>query len=691
MNDIDKESEAPEANSLLVPIRLSKESSLFEWQQGAIEKWAIGDGEGPYRGTLEIFTGGGKSLIAIAAFVRISEMSPDTRLAVVAPSEALARQWVGVLERHTTLKKSEIGLLGAGKKDTLSGKRALVAVLNSAARKLPEIASGVPSLMLVIDECHRAGAPSYSKVLDTRADYRLGLSATPSRDEVDEDGLALDYDEQTVGQKIGGVVFRFGLREARQIGWLPNYTVHHHGVQLSDAEKLEYERISRKVTDTADKLSLTGTQTSQAWSSAKKSGPIGLAAQAYISALTSRKDFLYRVSERGRVAARVVADLMLRTPLPKVLLFHERVAEVEALFAELQGTMASIKIGLEHSELPTKDRKKVLDDFRSGNLNILVTVKSLVEGIDVPDADVGISVASSSSVRQRIQTLGRVLRRRFDGGEKQAEMHVLYVHDTVDESIYGKEDWSDLTGADSNRYWLWPLDPDLPPIAQQEPPQKPKPTEESEWKRFGERVPVKPAVWLGEIPDSEFSVDTRGNVKTSSGAPVENPQGVAELVKNVRGRPGGRFRVTPLHNLVIVYGEVDKGMAPFLAGQLTERFRVQKEVVSNLADFDVESLSPGARYPGPLDKSHGSYKFRQKQGGVIERRIEDVFQFANAAVAGNRLSENAKKCLVAWRSVSEQGFVFFVNVLDHAWYRQDGEARFLAVVPGGFLWPGDES
>ena len=88
--------------------------------------------------------------------------------------------------------------------------------------------------MLVVDECHRAGAATFSKVLATSARYRLGLSATPARDEVDEAGLPLTFDRQVVGRKIGAVVFRFGLREAREIGWLPEYTVHHHGVRLDE-------------------------------------------------------------------------------------------------------------------------------------------------------------------------------------------------------------------------------------------------------------------------------------------------------------------------------------------------------------------------------------------------------------------------------------------------------------------------
>ncbi|MEO8036185.1 MAG: helicase-related protein, partial [Acidobacteriota bacterium] len=358
-----------------------------------------------------------------------------------------------------------------------------------------------------------------------------------------------------------------------------------------------------------------------------------------------------------------------------------------ALFAELRSRMPTARIGIEHSELPAAARRHALASFRSGELDVLVSVKSLVEGIDVPDADVGISVASSSSVRQRIQTLGRVLRRRFDGGTKQAEMHVIYVHDTVDQSIYGKEDWSDLTGADANRYWLWPLEPELPPETQPEPPLKPRPTEDAEWKRLGERIPEEPMLWLGELPDYEFSVDTRGNVVTGEGAWIENPQGVSAMVERIRRRPGGRFRVTPLYNLVIVFGESGQGVAPFLAGRIGEPFRLREEGAGSTIVVDAGSMAAGSSYPGPTDKANGTFKFRQKRGGVIERRQGALFLFASTDGESGPLAMNAIRCLSAWKSLGADGFTFYVNRLEHAWYRADGEARFLAAVPGGFLWP----
>jgi hypothetical protein len=433
-------------------------------------------------------------------------------------------------------------------------------------------------------------------------------------------------------------------------------------------------------------MGAAGLQTSQAWFFAGRGGEFAPLAQGYIGALSARKDFLYRITERWRVAASLVEDLLRREPKPRMLLFHERVAEAAALFNDLQLRLPGVPMALEHSDLPTAARKAALERFRSGEVGILVSVKSLVEGIDVPDADVGISVASSSSVRQRIQTLGRVLRRRFDGGVKQAEMHVLYAHDTVDESIYGKQDWSDLTGADANRYWLWPLDPELAPEMQPGPPREPVAGEESEWKRLGESVPDSPVRWLGEVPDWEYSVDTRGNVTTSEGAWIDNPEGLAVMVERVRGRPGGRFRVTPILNLVLVFREVDGGMVPFLAGQLPAVLRVRDGGAASEA-IDASLLKPGDEYTGPTDREGGTYKLRQKHGGVIERKVGALAQFAITDVVADEPARNGAAVLSSWKTLRTSGFTFYVNAAGHAWYREAGQARFLASVAGGFRWP----
>jgi hypothetical protein len=89
-----------------------------------------------------------------------------------------------------------------------------------------------------------------------------------------------------------------------------------------------------------------------------------------------------------------------------------------------------------------------------GFANVMLSVKALVEGVDVPSADLGIVRVSSSSVRQRIQTLGRILR---TGGDttRHSRLYVLYARDTVDTNIFDKHDWaSELANAEIN-HQVW--------------------------------------------------------------------------------------------------------------------------------------------------------------------------------------------------------------------------------------------
>lgn len=673
------------AENTAFPLFDTKGFEHADWQRDAVSAWVKGDGR-PYQGTLEIFTGGGKTLIALSCTAAAAAEVEDLKIAIVVPTEALARQWIESLVTYSNIERADIGLLGAGGKDDLANKRALVCVLNTASKRLPAMATDSQPLMLVVDECHRAGAPSFSKVLDTQADYRLGLSATPDREEWDEAGELMSFDDQVVGRKLGKVVYRFNLKDARQIGWLPTFTINHHGLGPNPGERAEYDAISRSIDDLADRLRESGVETNRARERYKQEGEIGDLARAYVGATSRRKDLLYRATERLRVANRLVIE-SLDAGKQRILLFHERVAEATAIYEGLCAQVPEELLALEHSGLPDSERRSALARFRTGDAKVLVSVRSLIEGIDVPDADVGISVASNSSVRQRIQAMGRVLRRTFgDGPAKVADMHLLYVADTVDEFIYAKEDWADLTGEGNNLWWLWPLDPELPPEAQLGPPQTPRPTEEQEWERLGQKVPDEPVEWLGLLPSQEYSIDTLGTVSNPSGTVLANPQGVGKLVEKVRGRPGGRFWVTPAYHLVIMFLEEGGHTSPHVVGRLNEPFVALGS--GSETDVNVTELAPGDPYPGPGDHAGGEYQIRAKRGGVIERRVGNRSQFAvTSGGADIAREENAQRVLDAWRTAVNRGIDFSVNHLGHAWYKAGSERRFLAAVLDGFSWP----
>jgi hypothetical protein len=128
-------------------------------------------------------------------------------------------------------------------------------------------------------------------------------------------------------------------------------------------------------------------------------------------------------------------------------------------------------------------------------------------------------------------------------------------------------------------------------------------------------------------------------------------------------------------------------MVPLLAGRLEDPFRLRDESEPGLFDLDAADLQPGATYPGPTDHENGSYRIRQKRGGVIERKLGSLTQFAIADVPHDDRAANATRVLDAWLALGTSGLAFHVNRLGHAWFKEGGEPRFLAAVPGGFLWP----
>lgn len=673
---------------------------LHPWQRDAVRAWVHGVDETPYRGTFEIVTGGGKTLIALACLAEASFRDPGVRAAVVVPTEALARQWRDNLVQRTSLTEAEVGLLGAGGKATFETARVIVAVLNTASTKLAALAKAAQPFMLIVDECHRAGAPKFRKVLDTPAAYRLGLSATPDREELSDEGEPLTYDEQAVGQALGGVVYRFTLKDARLAGWLPEFTLHHHGVALSPDEQREYEALSRRVDEAGDELRGMGIETSRARSIASGRHEAAEVARRWVQLTAQRKDLLYRARERQRVARRIIEDTFADGEAHRVILFHERVEEAVQLFDELREGLSpgkqdlsattQVRVELEHSKLPDKRRRAALAAFASGEAPVLVSVKSLVEGIDVPEADTGVSVASTSSVRQRVQALGRVLRRLVDddGTNKRSTMHLLYVGGTVDDLIYAKADWSDLTGEDANHYWKWTFESDVAE-RQDAPPRTPLPTEEQAWAAMGGRMPDDVVPWPGVPNGQEYSLKTNGVVHNAFGAQIANPQDVADMVTRARGREGGKFRVTPEHRLVLVWEWGDPGRF-VLVGQLSEPFRALSEAATS-TDFDVAALRPGQEYPGPGDKKQGSYKVSQRGGGQILRSIRGGAEVAFVEGSSDRRGEtNAVSVLQAWEAVGRSFSRFHVNSLGHAWTEGTGGRMFVADVNGGFSWTKEE-
>ena len=140
--------------------KLTKGIEPHPWQHQCIAKWRKKKG----RGTVKVVTGAGKTLLAlfIAELLQNTE-DKDLHLAVVVPDD---RVDAPVVRRDSRARQhvpaEAIGRLGGGYDEGFSGgKRILISVLASASERLPKLvkeANIEEHLMLVADECHRAGA-----------------------------------------------------------------------------------------------------------------------------------------------------------------------------------------------------------------------------------------------------------------------------------------------------------------------------------------------------------------------------------------------------------------------------------------------------------------------------------------------------------------------------------------------------
>ena len=123
----------------------------------------------------------------------------------------------------------------------------------------------------------------------------------------------------------------------------------------------------------------------------------------------------------------------------RVLIFCERIGQAERLVSMIRLRWGS-SCGIYHSKMTKEARQRNLRDFREQRTKLLVACRCLDEGIDVPDANVGIVLSGSSMERQRVQRFGRVL--RTSPGKDAARLYYLYVRESADGCVYlpGRDD-----------------------------------------------------------------------------------------------------------------------------------------------------------------------------------------------------------------------------------------------------------
>ncbi|MFJ2805061.1 DEAD/DEAH box helicase family protein [Kitasatospora sp. NPDC087271] len=393
-------------------LAIPAELVVRDYQKRAVERWFEGEG----RGILRMATGTGKTLTALSAAAQLARMlaKRDEPLltVVIAPYQHLVDQWsrdiawfgvtpVRAYESVNRWYGDASALLDALALGTRKGGVIVTTNATLAGGPLQDILERHRGHTLVIaDECHNLGAKRLRDKLPANARYRLGLSATPER-WFDDDGTA------SLRTYFGSVVFEMGIGDAIRAGALCRYTYTPVLVELDDEEAELYSEVTEKIAKLMAVRDLVD--------DADEDTPLG-------KLLRKRSNILGHARAKLPALRREISGRrddwhqLLYCAEGRHPLVHEHGTSDEP--TQLQQALMMVGQDLRMpaaqyvAETRRGERQELLRRFADGrDLQVLLSMKCLDEGVDVPAARTAYLLASSSNPRQFIQRRGRVLRK----------------------------------------------------------------------------------------------------------------------------------------------------------------------------------------------------------------------------------------------------------------------------------------
>jgi superfamily II DNA or RNA helicase len=344
----------------------------YPHQSEALEAWSRGK-----RGIVELPTGSGKTQLALRAIAEVGRGA-----LVLVPTLELLAQWCGVIERGLGLPA---GAIGGGQDDL---QALTVCTYASAYRRGEQF--GDRFCLAVFDECHHMAGQGYARIGEVLlAPYRLGLSATLER---------LDEGERVLEQLIGPLVYRRSITELSG-DVLADYRVETLHAELSDAEREAHDAARERYRAFARERGLTPTS-ARAWQRFVFVASASAEGRAALDAYRQQRRIAYAPESKFALLAR----LLRRHRGERLLVFtndNRTAYEVSRRFL----------LPVITHQTRTPERRAILARFRDARWPALVTSRVLNEGVDVPEANVAVILSGTSSVREHVQRLGRILRK----------------------------------------------------------------------------------------------------------------------------------------------------------------------------------------------------------------------------------------------------------------------------------------
>jgi superfamily II DNA or RNA helicase len=398
---------------------------LRDYQSQAIESWFEND----CRGIVSFATGGGKTLTAISAMNLWFERSEANTAVVLAPTKILCKQWVQELRRvfgaHQILEAHSEGTPGWKQKlpDFFShirsdrDKAILVTTYDSVkSATVKKVISGIEKFLAVGDEVHRFGSNENRKIADWfEPEARIGLSATPLRPYDDE---GTDAIWSFWGVQLEPV---YELSQAIADGNLCPYEFNFIEYALTPAEQDDWDSFTREIGILYARL-LQG------------SGAARKIIQDQLDQLRIARAKVLKGSEtKFPLAAEVVKTNYVAGD--RWLIYCEDLAHLAKMEQEIRSIAPELVIMQYHSQ--NEGQHTEIFNYFTENGGLMLAIRCLDEGVDIPMINKAIIVSSSTSEREFIQRRGRILRNA--PGKALAFLWDFYTLNQIGCTLYGKE------------------------------------------------------------------------------------------------------------------------------------------------------------------------------------------------------------------------------------------------------------
>ena len=379
----------------LQELELLEQIILRPHQQQALDAWL----QNECRGIAALPTGSGKTILAVHAIARVKRPA-----CILVPTIDLMIQWAAVLERFFGKR---IGMLGGGSREI---REITVSTYDSGVINMEFIGNRFG--LLIADECHHLPGPETRlAAVMCIAPFRLGLSATPE----------LPADRQEVLFDLMGKIIHQVSIDSLKGSILSGYEIRQIRTEL-EPDEAECYRVNREIYTSFLRRHCINFRSPGDWNRF-----IGLAARM----ADGRKVFeayleQKRISRSGRAKLECLREILCDHPEERIIVFTADNATAYHI-----GRTFALPVITHHTK--SAERKEFLDHFRNGLYRIMVTSQVLNEGVDVPEASIGIVVSGTASIREHIQRLGRILRPA--PGKAQAVLYELISAGTSEESV----------------------------------------------------------------------------------------------------------------------------------------------------------------------------------------------------------------------------------------------------------------